>query len=200
MQGSGFKASPGDAPSWVPTPPTGHLSCHLQTGMWQQVRGKPAGTGRSFRAAKEQLFSECRRPGAMRLLCSPVDKVLHLGELCPGCGAISSLTLGKTIWPVLTDTAITPSLSSSRCPIQTLGEGGATKHAKLRGGSTGFSSWPPVSSPPLGCLLPGPSCCNKRQLQAAWFPRAANDLVLLRPVHKRLPAHSLPCLTHTATL
>ena len=41
--------------------------------------------------------------------------------------------------------AITQSLSPSPCPIQTFAGEGALKQAKPRGGSTGFTFWPPTS-------------------------------------------------------
>lgn len=69
------------------TPPSSHAppptatsaaTCRLTSG--SRCEASQWGWGAHSRLPGEQLFSESQRPGAMPLLCSPVDKVLHLGE------------------------------------------------------------------------------------------------------------------------
>ena len=57
---------------------TSAATCRLASGSRCQASRWRQGANSRMRA--EQLFSESWWPGATQLLCSPVDKVLHLEE------------------------------------------------------------------------------------------------------------------------
>lgn len=109
---------PGRLP--YPLPATRAATCRLVSGSrWEASQW---GQGINSSCGQSSCSSPCA-PGHAAFMFL-VDKVLHLDALS-GCRAISSLTPGKTIWPTLTDVAITQSLSPSSCPIPTLGGAGS---------------------------------------------------------------------------
>ena len=97
------------------------------------------------------------------------------------------------MWPLHNHLAPLPAPSR---PLQ--GEG-ALKQARPRGGSAGFTSWPPTSFAALRLHLPSPRCCSRWWLQTARFQCAAKDLVILRVVHKP-PSRASSPLILTRTL